>query len=310
MKKKIKNFLWINLGVMGLALSFSFFLSANGLVTGGIGGLAINVLGIIERISGKSLDYDHYNLYNSLIILGVNVTLLIISYFLIGKSFFFKTLYCSIAYPVFTFLFGKLYDIVNFSELLPVGNIYDISGVGSTLIVILFSSMLSGVSIGLAIKHGASTGGVDVIEQINLKYFNIPYSVTLFAVDGLIVLVAAILSKNVYPILYGIIYIYLSGNLIDSVVFGGFKSYNVSIITNETEKVRQGILEHIDRGLTIVEAVGGYTNENRQMIICVMSSAEVNKMRGIIKELDEHAFMFVTRTSEVSGVGFTKDRDI
>ena len=123
-------------------------------------------------------------------------------------------------------------------------------------------------------------------------------------------MVAAILSKNVYPILYGIIYIYLSGNLIDSVVSGGFKSYNVSIITNETEKVRQGILEHIDRGLTIVEAVGGYTNENRQMIICVMSSAEVNKMRGIIKELDEHAFMFVTRTSEVSGVGFTKDRDI
>lgn len=309
MKKKIKNFIWINLGVMGLALSFSFFLSANGLVTGGIGGLAINILTIIEKISGKALDYNHYNLYNALIILGINLILLIMAYFLIGKSFFFKTLYCSVTYPIFTFLFGKLYDLINFSQLLPVGDIYDINGVGSTLIVILFSSILSGVSIGLAIKHGASTGGVDVIEQINLKYFHIPYSVTLFIVDGLIVMLAAILAKNMYSILYGIIYIYLSGNLIDSVVFGGFKSFNVSIVTNEVEKVRQGILEQINRGLTIIEAVGGYTNQNHQMIICIMSSAEVNKMRGIIKELDQNAFMFVTRTSEVSGIGFTKERD-
>ncbi len=310
MKKQLKKFLWINLGVMGLALSFSFFLSANGLVTGGIGGLAINILEIIERVSGNTFGYDHYNLYNSLIILGINVILLILAYFLIGKSFFFKTLYCSVAYPIFTFIFGKVYELIKFDELLPVAeDIYSIHGVGSVLIVILFSSLLSGVSIGLAIKHGASTGGVDIIEQINLKYFHIPYSITLFAVDGVIVLIAAILAGSFYPILYGIIYIFLSGSLIDSVVFGGFKSYNVSIITNNIDIIKPVILINIRRGLTVIDAIGGYTNENRKMIICVMTSAEVNKMRGIIKELDEEAFMFVTRTSEVNGIGFTKERD-
>lgn len=305
MNKKVKNFIFINIGVMGLALSFSFFLSPYGLVTGGIGGIAINVLNILERF-GIVINESYRTFVESAIMMGVNVILLILALLLISKDFFFKTLYCAIAYPIYTFLFGELATLVKFTELLPV----DSSNIGGMLIIVLFSALLSGVSIGIAIKYGASTGGIDIVEQIMFKYFNVPYSITLFVCDGITIVTASFLSMNLLPICYGAIYIWLMGKLIDSVVFGGFRSYSVSIITSKPDVVKTFILENINRGLTIVEAVGGYTGNDLKMIICVMTSSEVSLIRGNIKSLDENAFMYISQTSEVSGMGFTKDRSI
>jgi uncharacterized membrane-anchored protein YitT (DUF2179 family) len=303
MNKKVKNFIFINIGVMGLALSFSFFLSPFDLVTGGIGGIAINILNILERF-GIVIDASSRTIVESAIMMGVNLLLLFISLFLIGKEFFFKTLYCTVAYPIYSFLFGELARIVKFTELLPVES----TNIGGMLIIVLFSALLSGVSIGIAIKYGASTGGIDIVEQVMFKYFNVPYSTTLFVCDGITIIIASILSMNLLPICYGAIYVWLMGKLIDSVVFGGFRSYSVSIITSKPDIIKAYILENINRGLTIVEAVGGYTGNDLKMIICVMTSSEVSEIRGNIKSLDENAFMYITQTSEVSGIGFTKDR--
>lgn len=303
MNKKLKNFIVINIGVMGLALSFSFFLSPFGLVTGGIGGIAINVINILERL-GVEVSDVHHTLIESIIMMVLNISILLLSLFLIGKEFFLKTLYCSVAYPVYSFLFGELATLVKFKELLPI----DGSDIGGMLIITLFSALLSGVSIGIAIKYGASTGGIDIIEKIMLKYFNVPYSVTLFVCDGITVVTASILSANLLPICYGAIYMWLMGKLIDSVVFGGFRSYSVSIITSKPDVIKTFILENVNRGLTIVEAEGGYTGKDLKMIICVMTSSEVSYIRGNIKSLDDNAFMYITQTSEVSGMGFTKER--
>lgn len=303
MNKKVKNFIFINIGVMGLALSFSFFLSPFDLVTGGIGGIAINILNILERV-GIVIDANSRTIVESAIMMGVNLLLLFISLFLIGKEFFFKTLYCTVAYPIYSFLFGELARIVKFTELLHVES----NNIGGMLIIVLFSALLSGVSIGIAIKYGASTGGIDIVEQVMFKYFNVPYSTTLFVCDGITIIIASILSMNLLPICYGAIYVWLMGKLIDSVVFGGFRSYSVSIITSKPDIIKAYILENINRGLTIVEAVGGYTGNDLKMIICVMTSSEVSEIRGNIKSLDENAFMYITQTSEVSGIGFTKDR--
>lgn len=303
--KKIKNFIFINIGVMGLALSFSFFLSPYELVTGGIGGIAINVINILAKF-GVVITESNQIFVESGIMMGVNIILLILAFFLIGKDFFLKTLYCAIAYPIYSFLFGELANLIKFKELLSI----DGSDIGGMLIIVLFSALLSGVSIGIAIKYGASTGGIDIIEKIMLKYFNVPYSVTLFVCDGITIVIASILFSNLLPICYGAIYVWLMGKLIDSVVFGGFRSYSVSIITAKPDIIKKFILEHVNRGLTIVEAVGGYTGNDLKMIICVMTSSEVSFIRGNIKLLDENAFMYISQTSEVSGMGFTKERSI
>ena len=98
------------------------------------------------------------------------------------------------------------------------------------------------------------------------------------------------------------------GRLIDSVVFGGFRSYSVTIITSKPDAIKSFILKHVNRGLTIVDAEGGFTGNDLKMIICVMTSSEVSVIRGNLKSLDEAAFMYISQTSEVSGIGFTKDR--
>ena len=141
-----------------------------------------------------------------------------------------------------------------------------------------------------------------------LKYFHIPYSVTLFVCDGITILIASILSKNLLPVCYGAIYIWLMGRLIDSVVFGGFRSYSVTIISSKPLVIKDFILQHVNRGLTIVDAEGGYTGKDLKMLICVMTSSEVSLIRGNLKSLDDEAFMYISQTSEVSGIGFTKDR--
>lgn len=303
MNKKLKNFIFINIGVMGLALSFSFFLSPFGLVTGGIGGIAINVINILERF-GIEINDTYNTIIESGIMMVVNIVLLVLALVLIGKDFFFKTLYCAVAYPIYTFLFGELATLVKFTELLPVES----NNIGGMLIIILFSALLSGVSIGLAIKYGASTGGIDIVEKIMLKYFNVPYSITLFVCDGITIVIASILSKNLLPLCYGAIYVWLMGRLIDSVVFGGFRSYSVTIITSKPDVIKNFILQHVNRGVTIVDAEGGYTGNDLKMIICVMTSNEVSTIRGNLKSLDDAAFMYISQTSEVSGMGFTKER--
>lgn len=303
MNKKFKNFIFINIGVIGLAFAFSFFLSPYNLVVGGIGGIAINFVNILTNFNIE-ISSEYYSLIESGIMMGINVILLILAFFLIGKEFFLKTLYCAIAYPIFTFLFGKLAEIVKFTEILPI----ETTNIGGMLIIVLFSALLSGVCIGIAIKYGASTGGIDIIEKIMLKYFHIPYSVTLFVCDGITILIASILSKNLLPVCYGAIYIWLMGRLIDSVVFGGFRSYSVTIISSKPLVIKDFILQHVNRGLTIVDAEGGYTGKDLKMLICVMTSSEVSLIRGNLKSLDDEAFMYISQTSEVSGIGFTKDR--
>ena len=91
-------------------------------------------------------------------------------------------------------------------------------------------------------------------------------------------------------------------------MFGGFRSYSVTIITSKPLIIKDFILQYVNRGLTIVDAEGGFTGNDLKMLICVMTSSEVSLIRGNLKSLDESAFMYISQTSEVSGIGFTKDR--
>ena len=307
---KFKDFLYINIGIIALSFSFTFFLSPNGLVTGGIGGMAINFTRIVELIfKTQIVDTPIQPVVESIFILLVNVILLIIGLFTVGKDFCIKTAYCSVTYPIYNLLFSGLYKLINFEKIF---NIYDKLGnpdTGLILMVIVVSSLISGIGIGTAIKHGASTGGVDIIEKIMLVKCKVPFSATLFVVDGITVLIAAILAGEFYPIIYGILYIWICGKMVDSVVFSGFNIYSVSIITSRPEAIKEIIIKNLNRGLTEVDAQGGYTGKNLKLILCVMSNTELSKMRGLIQDADPQAFLYVNRAAEVNGLGFSKSRD-
>lgn len=301
-KRKIKEFFLINLGVCLMAFAYSVLLDPNNVIIGGIGGIAT----ILKDVGGDKIP-------SSLIILILNIVLLFVGLFFVGKSFFLKTVYASLVYPVFTYIFELLNKHV-FTEMIP--NISNIETIGidsrivvagAYLVIVLFGSVITGLGLGLALRNGASTGGVDIIQQIFLKYFKMPFSVSLIIIDGTIVLSAGIYFHDVFTILYGALFIYLSGIVMDTIIFSGFNSRCVNIVTSKPNEIRDEIYRVLERGVTIVSAKGGYTNQDKPIIICVMHNSEFYRMKEIIRKIDERAFIYVTRASEVHGEGFSPD---
>lgn len=312
-KKHIKDFLTINLGVFLMAMAYSILIDRNKLVIGGVGGIATI---LSNAITGLKIN-------SSFIILIINVVLLIIALIFVGKKFFLKTLYTSLIYPVYVFMFEKiillLQDVVpdlsltkeelaiKLSDIALGQNAANAIMAGSYLLVIIFGAVISGFGLGLALKKGASTGGVDIIQQILLDRFKIPFSISLLMIDGTIVTVAAIYFKDFFMILYGFLFIYLSGVVLDAIVFSGFNSRAVYIITSDPEAVKNKIYSVLERGVTEIYSRGGYRQEDKKMLVCVMSNNEFYKMKTLILEIDKRAFIFVARVSEVHGEGFTYD---
>lgn len=312
-KKHIKDFLTINLGVFLMAMAYSILIDRNKLVIGGVGGIATI---LSNAITGLKIN-------SSFIILIINVVLLLIALIFVGKKFFLKTLYTSLIYPVYVFMFEEiillLQDVVpdlsltkeelaiKLSDIALGQNAANAIMAGSYLLVIIFGAVISGFGLGLALKKGASTGGVDIIQQILLDRFKIPFSISLLMIDGTIVTAAAIYFKDFFMILYGFLFIYLSGVVLDAIVFSGFNSRAVYIITSDPEAVKNKIYSVLERGVTEIYSRGGYRQEDKKMLVCVMSNNEFYKMKTLILEIDKRAFIFVARVSEVHGEGFTYD---
>mgnify|MGYP002603452438 FL=1 len=296
-----------------MAMAYSILIDRNKLVIGGVGGIATILSNAITVLKINS----------SFIILIINVVLLLIALIFVGKKFFLKTLYTSLIYPVYVFMFEKiillLQDVVpdlsltkeelaiKLSDIALGQNAANAIMAGSYLLVIIFGAVISGFGLGLALKKGASTGGVDIIQQILLDRFKIPFSISLLMIDGTIVTVAAIYFKDFFMILYGFLFIYLSGVVLDAIVFSGFNSRAVYIITSDPEAVKNKIYSVLERGVTEIYSRGGYRQEDKKMLVCVMSNNEFYKMKTLILEIDKRAFIFVARVSEVHGEGFTYD---
>lgn len=289
-KEHIKDWSIVTIGNFLVAIAFSFFLDPNNLVIGGSTGLAT----IFKYLFGIDTDIS---------ILVINALLLVVGLLLLGKDFFMKTAYSTIIFPVMIRILNTIYSLIT-----PEGNIL----ISEPMLVIIFSSLIMGFGIGLVLKQGGTTGGTEVPQKILYKYFHMPYSVSLILVDGVIILLGAILINDgeqiidFHNVLYAIIFVYLSGMVMDQIVFSGFNSRAVHIISSKNEEIKKRILEDFERGVTQIRIVGGYTNEEKTKLVCILSSNEFYKLKGIIQELDPQAFFYVVRANEVSGEGFTR----
>lgn len=285
-----------------MAAAYSLLLDPNNIVIGGVGGIAT----IMKDITGIS---------SSLFIFILNGVLLIVALIFVDRSFFLKTIYASLIYPVYSYLCELLYK--NFlSSSLP--NILkfqidnpnldtNIASAGAYLVVVIFGAVITGFGLGLAIRNGSSTGGVDIIQKILLKYCKIPFSVSLIIIDGSIVFASGIYFHNAFVNLYGAIFIFVSGYVMDSIIFSGFNARCVNIVTTKPEEIKEQIFKILGRGITIVAAKGGYTGNDKTILVCVMHNQEFYKMKEIIRSIDEKAFIYITRASEVHGEGFSPE---
>lgn len=284
-KQKLIEWLYMTVGIIITALSFSFFLEPFNLVIGGVSGLAI----ILKDVIGIN---------PSIIILVLNIVLLVLGLFLLGRDFFVKTVYGSLMFPLFVWFFSLIYKLVSFEN-------YQ---TGNLTLVILFSSILMGIGIGLVVRYNGTTGGTEIPQKILFKYAHLPYSVSLYILDGIVVLIGSIYFKNFEIALYAIIFIALSGFIMDMIVFSGYNKRTVFIISEKKELISQAIIEKLNRTTTIIKSTGGFSKESKDILVCVLSTFEFYKLRSIISECDKQAFYFVFKANEVSGEGFTYEK--
>lgn len=279
------DFLVILLGNTCIALAVAFFVIPNKLLVGGTAGIAVLVnafWAIPEEIVINVLIY-------ALFVAGAIV---------LGREFFFKTITSTLVYPVLLALATDLY------ELIPQELIHT-----DTLTSIICSGLLVGFGLGVVYRRHASTGGMDILPLIVNKYTGIPLHILLLAVDGITVLLGVI-AYGLQASIYGVISVVLSSFVLDkTILLGAKKVKQVQIISQESDNILEKILADLDRGCTIVESRGGYTNEKRDMLMVVVPINQYQKLIDTVHAIDKSAFVIVSDINEIRGRGFTLRRD-
>ncbi len=282
-RKKIKEWLNIVVGVALASFAFSFFLNPKNIVIGGVSGVGILL---------KSLIAGYNPAYTILII---NMVLLVFGLILLGRDFFIKTAFGSLLFPVFIGIFDFLYARINI----------DVTKLDMVLIV-LFSAIIMGIGLGTVVRNGATTGGTEVIQKILFKFFHMPYSLSLYILDGIIIALGLIFNvTDLQTFLYAIVFTYLCGVVVDTIVFAGFNKRAVYIISDKYAEIRDEIIHDFERGVTSIKVIGEYSKNEKTLLLCVLPSNEYFKLRNIVEKIDETAFFFAVRASEVRGEGFT-----
>ena len=177
------------------------------------------------------------------------------------------------------------------------------------LLVHLFAALLMGYGLGMAMKHGGSSGGTEVLQKMGFKYLHIPYSVCMYIVDGIIIFAGFLcLDQHVDNLLYVIIFVFLEGFVMDATIFSGFTRRAVYIISDKCDEISDVILNTFSRGVTSLNVVGEYSKSDKKMLMCVLSSREYYKLRDTIEKVDDKAFFYVVRANEVRGEGFSYEQ--
>ena len=268
--------------VVGSALvgaAISIFTVPNDIAPGGVSGLA-TALAYITPI--------HVSVWN----LIMNVPLLLGAWKLLGRHSLIFTLISTALLS----LFIELFDI-----LLP-------GYTNNVLLASVFGGVLSGLGVGILFLRGLSTGGTDLAALMLHKAFpNVPNGTLLLLADATVVLIAVCIFRDIEVALYSTITIYVSSKVIDALAQGVDYAKVIYVITSEGEKVNAALCEHTDRGTTVIPAFGGYTKNNKQVIITVTRRNVLSQTLRVIKQADPRAFTFVTDSTEVHGEGFKLD---
>ena len=168
----------------------------------------------------------------------------------------------------------------------------------------IFGGAMVGIGFGLMLKYGGTSGGTDIPVKILHQKFNLPISLGVYLFDGFVVLFGTwvfIDENGILASLYALLAIFISGKLADMVVIGGNDKKAMQIITERPQEIKQAIFDTVGRGVTLMNIKGGYTNQERIMLVTVITKQEYYIVRDIIAKLDDNAFVYVTPATEIHG---------
>lgn len=232
--------------------------------------------------------------------LSMDIPLLIVGFIFLGGKFGIKTVVCTFIIPVFMSLVHKFYG---FNALLE-PEITERALLEEQLLSAVFGGIVYGIGLGMIFKSRATSGGSDIIAMILHKYTHISLGTLVIIVDCTITLTTVVAFGDWRLPMYSWILIFIEGKVIDLVVEGAAVPKTLMIVSEETEKVRNLIINEINRGATIIEARGGYKGDSRQIIYTILTRREMMILRRHLKTIDPQAFVNIIDSKEILGRGF------
>ena len=265
------------LGNIFFACSVKLFILPANLISCGTTGIAM----VVEHMTHIPM---------SGFILVFNLVMLTVGWFVLGKSFAMTTIFSSVFYPLMLEVLNRTLGDFVITE--------------SQLLQTVFGGMCMGGSLGLVIRGGASTGGMDIPPLIINKYFRIPVSATLWIFD-LTIMLCQLTFHPLEDLLYGVLLIISVSFALNKVMLFGTSRTEIKIISEHSEEIRQAILKEVDRGCTLLHGTGGYSDNAVNVILSVVSNHELPKIERVARAIDPGCFVIISQVSEVWGRGFT-----
>ena len=280
-KQLARNWASILFGNALYSLAVALFLEPSGLITGGATGIAL----AIGRLTGLPV---------SGLLLFINLAMLVWGWAVLGRAFALNTLASSVLSPAFLGLFEGLLAGRVLTE--------------DIFLCTVFSGLGIGVALGLVIRSGASTGGLDIPPLVLNKWFKLPVSATMLTFDIAVLLMQAVFSP-VQQVLYGVVMVLIHTVVMDKMLMMGASRTEVKIISSQSDAICAAILAQLDRGVTILHGEGGYTHESSAVLLSIVSNRELPRLEKLAHSIDPTCFLIVSHVTEVSGRGFSLDKD-
>lgn len=285
-KRVFVDFLVLTIACFVFAFAWESFMIPNGMSAGGLMGLCT----VIQYATAGAVpaQYSYF---------AVNAVLIIVAILAMGIGFGFKTIFCIV-------MSSLAMEVVA-----GVPALHSISGeffyVEETLLIPIIAGLLEAVGLGLVIRYGGSTGGTDIVAVMVNKYWPVSLSKVFLVTDLMVVCLLLFLPDKAFTdMVYGIVEIVTFSLLIDFVVGGKKSSYQLFVFSQKYHEIADHIINELDRGVTVLEAQGWFTKQQRNVLFILISQKQLPSLTKTIKEIDPKAFMSVSSANNVYGEGF------
>ncbi|MED1796366.1 MULTISPECIES: YitT family protein [Brevibacillus] len=272
-QRKALEYFMLVAGSLVLATSFNLFLNPNQIASGGVSGLST----ILHNLFGFP---------PAIVQWACNIPLFLLGLKMLERHYSMKAALGSIILPLCVMLTSHLQPLTT-----------------NPLLASIYGGIGVGLGIGIVFRGRGSTGGFSIASQILHKYTGLSLGACVAVFDGLVILFAGIVFDP-EKALFALIALFVTSKTIDIVQMGWNTSKVAYIISNEIETLREAILYDLDRGLTLLDAAGGYTGDERKVLMAVVSQSEVSKLKIMVRSVDPDAFIILCPAHEVLGEGF------
>ena len=277
MMKELSDLLLIVLGNFILALGIMLFVSPMDFVSGGATGIGL----LFEKMFGLKLSVG----------VGIlNVIMFILGLFVLGKRFAATTLLSTFLYPGFLAVMETMPALATLNT--------------DPIVAAVFGGASIGIGVGLVIRMGSSTGGMDIPPIILQKYTGIAVAISMNAMD-LVIMATQMPYSTPQKVMYSLLMLVVTTVVMDKVAMLGVTQTQVMVVSSKYMAINKAIHDKIDRGTTLLNATSGHLQQDQKVVMSIINNRQLHELTQVVKEVDPHAFLIVNRINEVHGNGFT-----